>query len=83
MWIVTKYASGGDLERYAKNKNLRRIVSCLDMELLHSKEIIHRDLKPGNILIEKLQMDSKILKIGDFGISKIEKTPKNMKKKML
>lgn len=35
---------------------------------VHSKLILHRDLKTQNILLDKHQM---IVKIGDFGISKI------------
>lgn len=35
---------------------------------VHNKLILHRDLKTQNILLDKYQM---IVKIGDFGISKI------------
>lgn len=35
---------------------------------VHNKLILHRDLKTQNILLDKHQM---IVKIGDFGISKI------------
>ncbi len=42
------------------------------LHYLHSKEIIHRDLKPANILIDELPNKVKILKIGDFGISKVD-----------
>ena len=37
------------------------------LEYVHSHRILHRDLKSSNILITK----SGILKLGDFGISKI------------
>jgi serine/threonine protein kinase len=35
---------------------------------LHSKNVVHRDLKPGNLLISH----NDTLKIGDFGLSRIE-----------
>ena len=42
------------------------------LEYLHSKGIVHRDLKPANILIDNLAGSLQILKIGDFGISKVD-----------
>lgn len=41
---------------------------CLSLSYLHNKNIIHRDLKPSNVLIDK----NNILKLADFGISKIK-----------
>lgn len=43
----------------------------LGLHYLHSKGIFHRDLKPENIFIGELKNGMKILKIGDFGISKM------------
>ena len=50
------------------------------LHYLHSKNIVHRDLKPANILIDELPGGLKILKIGDFGISRVD--IQEMKKKV-
>jgi len=44
----------------------------LALQYLHSKNIVHRDLKPANILIDQLPTGLNILKIGDFGIAKVD-----------
>jgi serine/threonine protein kinase len=44
----------------------------IGLDYLHSKGIVHRDLKPANILIDVLPDGVNILKIGDFGISKVD-----------
>jgi serine/threonine protein kinase len=42
------------------------------LDYLHKKGIVHRDLKPANILIDEFPGSLNILKIGDFGISKVD-----------
>ena len=79
MCIVTEYAQNGDLQRKIKDaKNSGKPISqqqildwfcqlALALSHIHSKNILHRDLKPKNILLTK----NNVIKIGDFGISKM------------
>ena len=43
----------------------------LVMEFLHVLNITHRDIKPGNIMITYDEYRKPVLKIGDFGMSKM------------
>jgi serine/threonine protein kinase len=52
----------------------------IGLHYLHSKGIFHLDLKPANILIEEIPYGIIVLKIGDFGISRVD--IQEMKKKM-
>lgn len=47
------------------------VMILIGLHSLHGKKIVHRDLKPANILVDNLR-GIQILKIGDFGISKVD-----------
>ncbi|XP_074830445.1 serine/threonine-protein kinase Nek8 isoform X4 [Natator depressus] len=78
LMIAMEYAPGGTLAEFIH----KRCNSLLDEDTIlhffvqillalhhvHTKQILHRDLKTQNILLDKHRM---IVKIGDFGISKI------------
>lgn len=76
--IIMEYAEGGtmlDLIQKRKGKLIdeKRILQLfaqivLSLSYIHSQNILHRDIKTSNILLNK-KMD--VVKIGDFGISKI------------
>ena len=72
--IVLEYADGNDLSKYISRKKLpeKKILSIFSqiifgLAYIHSQNILHRDIKTENILVFKNGM----IKIGDFGISRI------------
>ena len=74
--IVMEYADGSDLgekisnqtEPFKEDQILDWFVQiCLAIKHIHDRKILHRDLKTQNIFM----MKNGIIKLGDFGISKI------------
>eukprot|EP01063_Lacrimia_lanifica_P004773 TRINITY_DN12715_c0_g1_i1.p1 TRINITY_DN12715_c0_g1~~TRINITY_DN12715_c0_g1_i1.p1 ORF type:complete len:709 (+),score=158.55 TRINITY_DN12715_c0_g1_i1:137-2263(+) len=75
--MVMEYASRGDLHQVIQARKGRRLSEtqildwflqlCLGVKHLHEKHILHRDIKTSNILLS----DKSLIKIGDFGISKV------------
>ena len=86
IFIVTEYIEGGTLGQYFKKKNFnfseRQASSIMSqiangVKYLHKYGIVHRDLKPDNIMITQ-QNELGIIKIMDFGLSKIVSTQEKM-----
>ena len=86
IYIVTEYIEGGTLGQYFKKKKFNFserqamiIMSQLasGVKYLHQYGIVHRDLKPDNIMITQ-QNDFGVIKIMDFGLSKIVSPHENM-----
>lgn len=84
-FIVLEFMRGGELferiiekEFFTEEEAVNVLNTLLDaVRYCHSKGIIHRDLKPENILYETEEEDS-LLKIADFGVSKILNNPKEL-----
>ena len=79
IYIVTEYIEGGTLGQYFKKKKFnfseRQATNIMSqiangVKYLHQYGIVHRDLKPDNIMITQ-QNDYGVIKIMDFGLSKI------------
>ncbi|KAL1488545.1 hypothetical protein ABEB36_015009 [Hypothenemus hampei] len=80
-FIIMEYASGGTLQQYlAQRKESNQYLEpqtamdyfcqiLMGLDHVHEKGIVHRDLKCENIFITG--KDKNVLKIGDFGISKL------------
>ena len=86
IFIVMEYIEGGTLGQYFKKKNFnfseRQASSIMSqiangVKYLHRYGIVHRDLKPDNIMITQ-QNDFGMIKIMDFGLSKIVSTQEKM-----
>jgi|UniRef100_A0A6C0ITI3 serine/threonine protein kinase len=79
IYLVMEYAPHGDLEEYirsfySKRKKIdTKFVDTIiyqvseGLKVLHKNNIIHRDIKTANILV----FNKNLIKITDFGISKI------------
>jgi len=79
IYIITEYIEGGTLGQYLKKKKFnfseRQATNIMSqiangVKYLHQYGIVHRDLKPDNIMITQ-QNDYGVIKIMDFGLSKI------------
>ena len=82
-YIVMEYLLGMNL-RVWLNKHgpmphgeaMETVVQILkSLREAHGQGIIHRDLKPENIFITRLSMDERLVKVLDFGLSKVIDTP--------
>ena len=82
LMIVMEYADAGTLQDYIASKEKYMEESeilylfaqlALGLHHVHSHNILHRDLKTSNILLSGTG-PGKVLKIGDFGISKVLST---------
>jgi len=77
-YMVMEYLEGTDLSLHARGFSLPIedavdfvLQACAAMAVAHAVGIIHRDLKPANLFVTKRPDGSNLLKVLDFGISKM------------
>ncbi len=79
-YIVLDYLAGQTLRALLEQKNVLTfaemfniVLPLLDgLEHAHNSGVVHRDLKPANIFLQKIDgSELKLVKIMDFGISKV------------
>lgn len=81
IYFTMEYVEGMPITQYCKHKKLslrERLVLfqqvCEGVIHAHQKAVLHRDLKPSNIMVTE-QNGRPIVKIIDFGISKMTEQP--------
>jgi serine/threonine-protein kinase len=78
-YIVMEYLEGGDLGRLLRNGGQLPITEAVDyirqtcaaIADAHKAGIIHRDIKPSNLFCVPREDQSLMIKVLDFGISKV------------
>jgi len=78
-YIVMEYLEGSDLSELLTQRGKLSLGEAVEFLLqacdaiaeAHSRGIIHRDLKPANLFITRARDGAPLLKVLDFGISKV------------
>ncbi|MGD0527986.1 MAG: serine/threonine-protein kinase [Polyangiaceae bacterium] len=84
-YIVMEYLEGHDLEQMLETKQALPVEKVVDyilqaLEALaeaHAAGIVHRDLKPANLFLARRADGSSVVKVLDFGISKLVRGDKD------
>ncbi|HEX8792765.1 MAG TPA: serine/threonine-protein kinase [Polyangiaceae bacterium] len=88
-YMVMEYLEGRDLEQVVMEAPLQVHVAIdyllQTIEVVaeaHASGIVHRDLKPGNLFLAKRPGSTSIVKVLDFGISKVTSSDAQQRKRL-
>jgi eukaryotic-like serine/threonine-protein kinase len=81
-YIVMEYLAGADLSEVLRARGTLTIHEAVDFVLqaseaiaeAHANGIVHRDLKPSNLFVTQTMDGRPLIKVLDFGISKMAQT---------
>ncbi len=81
-YMVMEHLSGVDFSRYLKENGALSVEDAIDFVLqaceavaeAHAMGIVHRDIKPGNLFLTRRPDGSPLVKVLDFGLSKMTLT---------
>ncbi len=79
-YMVMEYLEGNDLQKQLEREGPLKIIdavrylleACEALAEAHAAKIVHRDLKPSNLFLAQQPGKRAIIKVLDFGISKME-----------
>ncbi|UJR36821.1 hypothetical protein I4U23_029534 [Adineta vaga] len=79
LFIILELAEGGELfDRIVAHGQFDESTSkflfrqmCIGVKYLHDNSITHRDLKPENVLLTSSETNETLIKITDFGLSRL------------
>jgi tRNA A-37 threonylcarbamoyl transferase component Bud32 len=79
-YIVMEMMNGSDLAQHLRERTRLPVAEAADYVLqaldalveAHARGIVHRDLKPSNLFLARRGDGTEILKVLDFGISKLD-----------
>ena len=90
-FMVLEYLQGVDLAQHIEDCGPTHVVdavryvleACEALAEAHASKIVHRDLKPANLFLAKAPDRRRIVKVLDFGVSKIIDEPMTAATNML
>jgi serine/threonine-protein kinase len=85
-YLAMEFLEGEDLDRRLEREGrfplpaaaLYMQQACMGVAEAHAAKIVHRDLKPANLFVAQSSKGRALVKVIDFGISKVEEGPSNL-----